>query len=644
MTEFDVNRLGVFPAPPAGDPSKGAGPDARGSPAGRMETVADQELASSVAWLIRLRWVAGLGVVLATLVGARIVGLPLAERPLYVIGLAIVAYNAVFRLAPYRLPGRPLASLVVLQWFARVQVGMDWVATAALIHFTGGIESPAITFFLFHITISSLLLPHRRGFLYVALAPVLVGGVAALEYEGLLRHFPFVGGAGYASLVYIFTVLSFFTGSAYAMAYFAMWISRRLRRREHEIAGLYESVRLSTSTLELPLVLDRLTEAVVISLGCKAASIRLLDMTGRLDTVATHGLSDAYQGKAPMDLGKALVDREVLSGRVVLVANAATDPRVYHPQEVQAEGIESMLCAPLLGKRGAIGVLRAYGGAGHVFTPDDGAFLAAVGVHGAVAIENAEAYDVLRTLDRDKTRFVRIVTHELRSPLQVTQNLMAVLRGGYTGPLNERQVDLVDRARRRVAFLETLVDDLLDLAAGRTDVREGKPAQGLVRLADVVGGVCARFEAACRARGLSLEFSCPDESLSVWSDEAEIDRLADNLVGNAVKYTHEGGVRVEIVRDEETARIVVTDTGIGIPADDQPRLFQEFFRARNAKAIEEHGTGLGLTIVRDLVTKYGGRVTIDSAENEGTTVSVVLPLARETAGQRGVDAPGPDAE
>ncbi len=644
MTEIDVNRLGVFPAPPASEPRPGADRDGGGQPGPSMETMADLELASSVAWLIRLRWIAGGGVVLATLVGARLVGLPLAERPLSLIGLGIIAYNAVFRFAPDRLPGRPVASLPVLQWFARVQVGMDWVATAALIHFTGGIESPAITFFLFHITISSLLLPHRRGFLYVGLAPVLVGGVAAGEYTGLLRHVPFVGGAGFASPVYISTVLSFFTGSAYAMAYFAMWISRRLRRREHEIAGLYESVRLSTSTLELPLVLDRLTEAVVKALRCKAASIRLLDRAGRLDTVATHGLSDAYKGKAPMDLGKALVDREVLSGRVVLVADAATDSRVYHPQEVQAEGIASMLCAPLLGKRGAIGVLRAYGGAGHRFTDDDGTFLAAVGAHGAVAIENAEAYDVLRTLDRETSRFVRIVTHELRSPLQVTQNLMAVLRGGYTGPLNERQVDLVDRARRRMAFLETLVDDLLDLAAGRTDVRGAKSAQGLVRLADIVGGVCARFEAACRAKGLSLEFSCPDESLSVWSDEAEIDRLADNLVGNAVKYTREGSVRVVVARDEETARIVVTDTGIGIPSDDQPRLFQEFFRARNAKEMEEHGTGLGLTIVRDLVTKYGGRVTIDSAENQGTTVSVALPLAREAAAVTVHEGAGPDAE
>jgi signal transduction histidine kinase len=325
------------------------------------------------------------------------------------------------------------------------------------------------------------------------------------------------------------------------------------------------------------------------------------------------------------------VDREVLTGQIVLVADAATDPRVYHPQEVRAEGIATMLCAPLLGKRGAMGVLRAYGGEGHRFSREDGVFLAAVGAHGAVAIENAEAYDVLKRLDRDKSRFVRMVTHELRSPLQVSENLLAVLRGGYTGPLNDRQLDLVDRARHRLSFLETLVDDLLDLAAGRTDVRADKAEPGLVNLAAVLERVCASFDAAARARGLSLELSCADPAIAVWSDEWAIGRVADNLVGNAVKYTRSGGVRVELAREGETARLVVADTGIGIPAHEQPRLFEEFFRAGNAKAVEEHGTGLGLAIVRDLVSRAGGRVSIDSAEGRGTTVTVTLPLARVPA-------------
>ncbi len=597
------------------------------------ETVADQELSSSLAWLIRLRWMAAAGLLAATL-AAGAAGLAVPQVPLLLVGGGILAYNAAFHLAPRRLPGDPLRSLVVRQWFARVQIGADWAATAVLIHYTGGIESPAILFYLFHVTIASLLLPHDRGYLYVALAPVLVGSVALAEYLGWLPHVPFVGipSSGWSHAGYVAAVLALFTGSAYAMAVCSMSISRRLRRREREIAGLYESVRLTTSTLDLPQVLERLTEAVVKALGCRAASIRLLDRAGRVEMVAMHGLSDAYRGKATMDLGKALVDREVLTGKVVHVADVATDPRVYDPQAVREEGVASMLCAPLTGKRGPIGVLRAYGADGHRFTAADGRFLGAIAAHGAVAIENADAYHGLQALDHEKSRFVRMVTHELRSPLQVTRNLMAVLRAGYTGALNERQADLVARAGNRVAFLETLVDDLLDLAAGRTDVRAERPEQGLVPLAEAVTRVCARFEPACAAKGLSLRVVVPDEVLRVWSDAASIDRIADNLVGNAVKYTRAGGVTVELRREDDLARLSVTDTGIGIPPDEQSHLFEEFFRARNAREVAEHGTGLGLALVRDLVTACGGRIAIESAEGRGTAVTVLLPLAREVQG------------
>lgn len=89
---------------------------------------------------------------------------------------------------------------------------------------------------------------------------------------------------------------------------------------------------------------------------------------------------------------------------------------------------------------------------------------------------------------------------------------------------------------------------------------------------------------------------------------------------------------VEVSRWEEFARLVVQDTGIGIPADERSRLFEEFFRARNAKEVAEHVTGLGLAIVRDLVTACGGRIEIESDEGRGTTVTVLLPLARETQG------------
>jgi signal transduction histidine kinase len=593
-------------------------------------TIAEQELINSLGWLIRMRWLAGACVVVATVFTCRILRLPLPEGALYLLGLAILLYNAVLTRVLAWLDAARTRSDLAYQWFARAQIAVDWLAMAVLITLTGGIESPAVIFFLFHVSISAFLLPHDKAFLYVTLAPTLVGAIALFEARGVLRHVSLIEPPRYRDPLYVAEFLVFFTSASYVMAYLSISIARRLRRRESEIAGLYESIRATTSTLDLSAVLDRLAEATAKVLSCQGSTIRLLDRTGgqKLIAAASYGLSDAYLDKGPLDLGRSQIDREALAENKVLVIDALNDPRIVYPRQAREEGIGTMLVAPLLGKAGAVGVLCAYGVEGHRFTDDDTAFLAAVAAHGVVAIENAQAYELLASLDRDKSRFVRTVTHELRSPVQVAQSLLALLEQGYVGPMTIQQADLVTRARRRIEFLQTLVDDLLALAAGKTDVRP-RAERSAVSLPTVVWEVCGRFEAAAAAKGLRLCIECQADPLVVWGDAADLDRMLNNLVSNAVKYTPTGSVRVALSHEENIAKLEVSDTGIGIPEKALSQLFEEFFRADNAKKVEERGTGLGLAIVRDLVERYGGKIRVDSAEGRGTTMAVLLPLANE---------------
>ncbi len=594
----------------------------------RSDAMAEQELVSSLSWLLSLRWLAGLGVLAATWFSATVLHAHVQAPSLCGLGVAILLYNTLLWWVLRRLNRSPACPSGVYQWFARLQIGLDWVATALLIHFAGGIESPALFLFLFHIIIASLLLPHDRGFLYVALAPLLVGGVAWLEYWGVWQHVPVFEPPRYDNPLYLVAEWSFFTAACYITAYFAMSISRRLRRRENELAALYQSVQATTSTLDLPQVLDRLAEATTQALGCKGAVIRLLDKTGSyLEVVASYGVSQDYLDKAPIEVARARIDQEALSGKTVLVADATHDPRLRYPEKVAAEGIHAILSAPLIGKRGPIGVLRAYGGVAYRFTEDDADFLSAIAAQGAVAIENAQAYHALEDLERNKSQFVRMVTHELRSPVQVALSLLNVLGRGYVGPLNDQQADLVQRAQHRLKFLQMLIDDLLDLAAGKAEVL-ATTERGLVSLTDLVHEVRARYESPARDKGLTLRCECPDEALHVWGDRAELDRILNNLVSNAVKYTQQGGVTVRLERANGSVRVIVSDTGIGIPADALPHLFQEFYRAPNAKALQEAGTGLGLAIVKDLVERYDGTIQVESVEGEGTTFTLTLPLAQ----------------
>lgn len=593
----------------------------------RTSTLAEQELISSLGWLITLRWVGGIGVLLATWFSLNFLALPLPVLPLYALGIGVLAYNALYWWGLRWLNARTFTPPVTYQWFARVQIGVDWLAMTLLVYCTGGIESPMLLFFLFHIIIASLLLPHDKGLLFVTLAPILVGGVALLEYLGILPHVVVFEPARYDDLLYVVSRLVFFTVACYTMAYLSTTVARRLRRREDELAGLYLSVQATTSTLDLPEVLNRLAEATAQALHCKAAAIRLLDRTGSyLELGGSYGLSEEYKDKAPIEVARARIDQEALSGKAVLVAEAASDDRLRYPDKVSAEGIKSILSAPLIGKTGSIGVLRAYDGTANRFEPSDAEFLSAISAQGTVAIENARAYQLLEELDRSKSQFVRIVTHELRSPVQVTLSLLNVLDRGYVGDLSEKQADLINRARRRIEFLQTLIDDLLDLAAGKADVL-ATTERGLVSLTGVLQEVRDRYEAQAQEKGLGLHLDCPDEALNVWGDKSELDRVLNNLASNAVKYTQEGEVRLTAERSDGQARIVVTDTGIGIPQAALPELFQEFFRAKNAKALEESGTGLGLSIVKDLVERYGGEIQVDSAEGRGTTFTLSLPLA-----------------
>jgi signal transduction histidine kinase len=575
-----------------------------------------------------MRWFAGIGVLLATLFSVSVFDINIPALPLYLLGLGLLVYNALLWRGLAWLNAGPSRPNVAYQHFARLQIGMDWLAMALLIHCSGGIESPAILYFLFHITITSLLLPHDRGFLYVALAPILVGGVALLEYQDVLSHVNVFKPARYDDTLYIAGVLFFFTSAAYVMAYFSMTISRRLRYREDELAGLYQSVQATTSTLEVPEVLNRLAEATTRALGCKGAVIRLLDRTGsHLEVAASYGLSENYLDKAPIEMARARIDQEALSGKTVLVRDALRDDRLRYPEKIVSEGVRAILSAPLMGKRGPIGVLRAYGGTAYRFSEDDADFLSAIAAQGVVAIENAVAYQILENLDQDKSQFVRIVTHELRSPVQVTSSLLNVLDRGYVGELNAKQADLVDRARRRIQFLQTLIDDLLDLAAGKADVL-ATAERGLVSLTDVLQEVHARYEAPAQDKGLTLRLEHSDEALNVWGDKDELDRIMNNLVSNAVKYTPQGEVRLQAGPVDGFVRVVVSDTGIGIPQEAQEHLFEEFFRAKNAKDIESAGTGLGLSIVKDLVERYDGKIEVQSVEGQGTTFTLMLPLAR----------------
>jgi signal transduction histidine kinase len=229
----------------------------------------------------------------------------------------------------------------------------------------------------------------------------------------------------------------------------------------------------------------------------------------------------------------------------------------------------------------------------------------------------------LLELDKLKDEVVAIVSHELRTPLTALRGYVDLIRDGEAGELTEEQQKVFAIIERNADRLLSLVDDLLFVAwveAGTFELERHE-----LVLAEVVEHSLESARSLAEGKGVKLVHE-PGRDGIVFGDRSRLSQLLDNLVANAVKFTPEGGtvlVRSEV--SEHEVLLEVSDTGMGIPKNEQPHLFDRFFRSQEATRQEIQGTGLGLSIVQAIVAAHGGSISVESAEHEGTTFLIALP-------------------
>ncbi|NIV40038.1 MAG: DUF484 family protein, partial [Anaerolineae bacterium] len=290
--------------------------------------------------------------------------------------------------------------------------------------------------------------------------------------------------------LYVAAVLFFFTTSMYMSVYLATTLTKFLRQRDEQllrlqqslsdayqlIQTLYNVTQTVSSTLNLNEVLDLIAQSAAKAMHVRASAIMLVGDSGTLvDTVASFGLSDRYLSKGPIDVTQIHYASETLStGQPTIIRDTSKEDRLLDSEMAKAEGIASILCVPLLIRRRAEGVLCVYSDQPDQFIDSDAEFLAALASAGATAVENARSYEALEVADRVKSDFVRMVTHEFRSPLSSVQSMLRLLELGIVEALTDRQRDLVERSQRRITHMLALVNDLLELASGKMEVLQGK--------------------------------------------------------------------------------------------------------------------------------------------------------------------------
>jgi signal transduction histidine kinase len=239
----------------------------------------------------------------------------------------------------------------------------------------------------------------------------------------------------------------------------------------------------------------------------------------------------------------------------------------------------------------------------------------------------------IQELYEARETFVRVATHELRAPLGASLSLMRNIEQGYAGDVSDQQAMILSRVSSRLEGLRNLIDDLLALAASR-EVSTIHAALQPESTRTALETIIDQEKPLAEDKQIQLDCVLDENPGIVMADDFGLGIIFGNLVNNAIKYTPEGGrVRVEyrLARAEQAIRVTVSDTGIGIPADELPRLYGEFFRASNAKRSSIIGTGVGLATVHTLVERYRGSIELASEEMKGTTFTVSLPLVLQPA-------------
>jgi len=225
-----------------------------------------------------------------------------------------------------------------------------------------------------------------------------------------------------------------------------------------------------------------------------------------------------------------------------------------------------------------------------------------------------------------KTEFVSIAAHQLRTPLSAIKWTLRMVLDGDFGPITEEQRDFMEKTYKSNERMITLINDLLNVSR----IEEGrflyKPI--LTDIESVVQFVIDSYKEEIEKRKIKFEFKKPEKKLPKVMLDVEKMRLAiQNLLENAIRYTQpEGRVTASLKYVKKEIEFSIKDTGIGIPKDQQERIFTKFFRGGNAIRLETKGSGLGLFIVKNIIEAHGGKIWFESKEGKGTTFYFTLPV------------------
>lgn len=416
------------------------------------------------------------------------------------------------------------------------------------------------------------------------------------------------------------------------------WLYANAQRRARALEALCQTALDVTGQLEMSRLLATIVRRATELLDMHGGSIYLMEPGGEsLRLEAVHNIPARLIGTR-LRLGEGGAGRVAQTGQPLVIDDYRTWPGrapAYEGESIAGAVLE----VPIKWREQITGVLACHTRAGvrQVFTPEDVRLLESFAQQVAVAVENARLFQAVQQqsqelaealarqqeLDRLQTEFIQNVSHELRTPLALIRGYAEMLDMGALGTLAPEQEGPVSIIARRARMLGDLVEDITAILELEGREIELHP----VDLGQLVRHALEDFEAWARQKGVTLIGQVDPSPAGVMGEARHLRRLVDNLIGNAIKFTPQGGrVFVSLRTDPDALVLQVRDTGIGIPSDKLERIFDRFYQVDGSIRRRYGGTGLGLALVKEIVKAHGGQVSVQSQVDVGSTFTVRLPL------------------
>jgi GAF domain-containing protein len=394
---------------------------------------------------------------------------------------------------------------------------------------------------------------------------------------------------------------------------------------------------ISRSTFNLQTVLDTLVESAARL--CEADMSGIVRLKGTAyEHAASYGLAPElheYMRNFRLERGRATVaGRVALERQVVQVVDIEADSDYVLVGAMRRAGTRTILGAPLLREGVPIGVIILMRKTVRPFTDKQIDLVTTFADQAVIAIENVRLFDEIQEKSRQleeasqhKSQFLANMSHELRTPLNAILGYTELMADGAYGEPSEKMLGILKRLEANGRHLLGLINDVLDLSK----IEAGQLVLELsdYSVQDIAQTVCSTLEPLAADKKLAFKVEMAPELPPARGDGRRLTQVLINLVGNAIKFTDAGEVVVKAVASNGSFQVSVRDTGPGISAADQAKLFQEFQQADNAITKKKGGTGLGLAISKRIIEMHGGKIWVESQPGEGSTFAFTLPVVVE---------------